>query len=48
MPGLTTAPRFPQNIPTHPLLIVNYALVKSGDRGEVEKLWKAATELGFW
>ena len=48
MPGLTTTPPFPQDIPTHPLLVVDYQLVKAGNEDEVNKLWKAATELGFW
>ncbi|KAI0352453.1 Clavaminate synthase-like protein [Trametes cingulata] len=48
MPGLTTFPPFPEEVPTHPLLIIDYQLVKAGDAEEVEKLWKAATQLGFW
>lgn len=48
MPGLTTYPPFPEDVPTYPLLIVDYQLVKSGDEDEINKLWKAATELGFW
>lgn len=47
MPGLTLPP-FPDNIPTHPLLVVDYGLLKAGDIKEADKLWKAATELGFW
>ncbi|TFK80130.1 Clavaminate synthase-like protein, partial [Polyporus arcularius HHB13444] len=48
MPGLTTAPAFPEDVPTHPLLVVDYQLVRAGDEDEIAKLWKAATELGFW
>ena len=48
MPGLTTLPPFPEDVPTHPLLIVDYQLVQAGDEHEVNKLWRAATELGFW
>ena len=48
MSGLTTLPMFPDNIPTHPLLVIDYELLKMNDRDEVDKLWKAATELGFW
>ena len=48
MPGLTSIPPFPQDVPTHPLLVVDYQLVKAEDVNEVNKLWKAATELGFW
>jgi len=47
MPG-TTLPPFPENVQTHPLLVVNYELIKAGDTQEIDKLWKAATELGFW
>lgn len=47
MPSLTL-PAFPDDVPTHPLLIVDYDLIKAGDKAEIDKLWKAATELGFW
>ncbi|KAH8114358.1 Clavaminate synthase-like protein [Phellopilus nigrolimitatus] len=47
MPGLSLPP-FPDDVPTHPLLIVDFALIKSGDTQEIDKLWKAATKLGFW
>ena len=48
MPGLTTAPPFPEDVPTHPLLIIDYQLVRDGDQTETDKLWDAATKLGFW
>ena len=48
MPGLTSSPPFPDDVPTHPLLVIDYQLVLAGDKEETEKLWKAATELGFW
>jgi len=50
MPGLLadTPPAFPEDVPTHPLLVIDYALIKAGDNTEKDKLWKAATELGFW
>ena len=48
MPGITTYPPFPTDVPTHPLLIVDYQLLLQNDQDEVNKLWKAATELGFW
>ncbi|CCL98143.1 uncharacterized protein FIBRA_00137 [Fibroporia radiculosa] len=48
MPGLTTAAPFPDDVPTHPLCVVDYRLLKHNDRNEIAKLWKAATELGFW
>ena len=44
----TTLPPFPDDIPTHALLVVDYALIKSGDKSEIDKLWEAATKLGFW
>lgn len=47
MPGIT-APPFPDDVPTHPLLVIDYQRVKEGHPDEVEKLWKAATQLGFW
>jgi len=47
MPGITLPP-FPSNLPTHPLLIVDYELLKAGDVQEIDKLWQAATVLGFW
>lgn len=48
MPGLTTSPPFPEDVPTHPLLIIDYELIRQGDENEINRLWKAATELGFW
>lgn len=47
MPGLTLPP-FPNNVPTHPLLVIDYALIQAGDAAEIERLWEAATKLGFW
>ena len=41
-------PPFPDNVPTHPLLVVDYELIKRGDEAEKDKLWEAATKLGFW
>jgi hypothetical protein len=29
-------------------MVVDYALIKAGDESEIDKLWKAAKELGFW
>ncbi len=48
MPGLIKFPAFPADVPTHPLLVIDYALLKAGDQDELDKFWKAATELGFW
>jgi hypothetical protein len=47
MPGLTLPP-FPEDVPTHALLIIDYERIKSGDTEEIERLWDAATHLGFW
>lgn len=47
MPGLTLPP-FPDNVPTHPLLVIDYELMKAENQQEVDKLWEAATGLGFW
>ncbi|KAF9065858.1 hypothetical protein BDP27DRAFT_1393527 [Rhodocollybia butyracea] len=44
----TAFPEFPANISTHPLLVVDYELLKKGDQKEMDELWKAATLLGFW
>ncbi|EKM58766.1 uncharacterized protein PHACADRAFT_248843 [Phanerochaete carnosa HHB-10118-sp] len=41
-------PPFPEDVPTHPLLVVDYELIKKGDQQEMDKLWEAATKLGFW
>jgi hypothetical protein len=41
-------PPFPTDVPTHSLLIIDYTLIKAGNKQETDKLWKAATELGFW
>ncbi|KAL5531719.1 hypothetical protein ACEPAG_4596 [Sanghuangporus baumii] len=49
MPGLDSQlPPFPDDVPTHPLLVIDYELISSGDNVEVEKLWKSATNVGFW
>ena len=44
----TTLPDFPDDVRTHPLLIIDYELLKAGDKEEENRLWKAATTLGFW
>ncbi|KAF8638394.1 hypothetical protein AX17_002237 [Amanita inopinata Kibby_2008] len=44
----TTYPPFPDNIPTHPLLAIDYGLIKARDPAEVDRLWQAGTKLGFW
>lgn len=44
----TAYPPFPDDVPTVPLLIIDYALIKAGDEKEIDRLWEAATQLGFW
>ncbi|KAH9848648.1 Clavaminate synthase-like protein [Lenzites betulinus] len=48
MAGFAHLPPFPNDVPTHPLLVVDYELLLKRDETEIDKLWKAATELGFW
>lgn len=48
MPALTSLAPFPDDVPTHPLLVVDFALIQSQDPDELDKLWKAATQMGFW
>ena len=48
MPGLTKYPPFPDDVPTHPLLVIDFALLKERDVDEIDRLWEAATKLGFW
>ncbi|KAI0766207.1 Clavaminate synthase-like protein [Trametes elegans] len=48
MPGLVNLPPFPENVTTHPLLVIDYELLKARDSNEIATLWKAGTELGFW
>ena len=49
MPGLTVAPTpFPKDLPTHPLMVIDFALIQAGDLHEEQRLWEAATSLGFW
>ncbi|PFH45782.1 hypothetical protein AMATHDRAFT_71100 [Amanita thiersii Skay4041] len=47
MPALTFPP-FPVNIQTHPLLVIDYQLIKAKDKNEMDRLWEAGTKLGFW
>jgi len=41
-------PAFPENVLTHPLLVIDYELLKSRNKEEINRLWEAATKLGFW
>jgi len=36
------------DVPTVPLLVIDYTLLRAGDEHEIDRLWQAATELGFW
>ncbi|KAG2075289.1 Clavaminate synthase-like protein [Suillus decipiens] len=47
VPG-SALPPFPNDVPTHPLLIIDHELIKAGDVEEVNRLWEAATTIGFW
>jgi len=47
MPG-TALPPFPTDVRTHPLLVIDFALLKAGDSTELDRLWNAATSIGFW
>ncbi|KAL8292244.1 hypothetical protein RQP46_001710 [Phenoliferia psychrophenolica] len=49
-PTPVTWPRapFPSDIATHPILVVDFALVEAGDASEIEKLITAGTTLGFF
>ncbi|KAF8833406.1 hypothetical protein BDN67DRAFT_986060, partial [Paxillus ammoniavirescens] len=47
MPG-TTLPPFPTDVPAHPLLIIDFELIKAGVPVEIERQWEAAATLGFW
>lgn len=48
MVAASTFPPFPDNVPTHPLLVIDYALLKTRDKQEMDRLWEAATNIGFW
>ena len=41
-------PPFPDDVPTVPLLVIDYERLQAGDEHEIDSLWQAATELGFW
>jgi hypothetical protein len=41
-------PPFPADVPTHPLFVIDHARIEAGDEAEVDRLWHAATTLGFW
>ncbi|KEQ65455.1 Clavaminate synthase-like protein [Aureobasidium melanogenum CBS 110374] len=41
-------PPFPEHVPTAPLLRISLSKLKQGDPEEIDKLWKACCELGFF
>ncbi|KAJ7626860.1 Clavaminate synthase-like protein [Roridomyces roridus] len=41
-------PPFPEDVPTCPLFVIDYELIKARDEREMERLWDAGTTLGFW
>ncbi|KAF9034482.1 Clavaminate synthase-like protein [Hymenopellis radicata] len=43
-----TLPPFPDDVPTVSLTVVDYGLLQSGDKNEINTLWDAATKQGFW
>ena len=47
MPGIALPP-FPTDVRTHPLLIIDFELLQTGDSTEIDRLWEAATSIGFW
>ncbi|KLO18729.1 Clavaminate synthase-like protein [Schizopora paradoxa] len=47
MPGVVL-PSFPENVLIQTLPVVDFDLLKNEDFEETEKLWDAATKLGFW
>jgi hypothetical protein len=41
-------PEWPKGLESHPLVVIDYDLIQKVDENEVDRLWKAATTLGFW
>ena len=39
VPGLVKFPTFPEGAPTHPLLVIDYELLKAGDGVEIDRPW---------
>ncbi|KAI0751878.1 Clavaminate synthase-like protein [Daedaleopsis nitida] len=48
MPGVTAYPPFPKDVPTYPLVVVDFQLIQAGDVDEINRLFDAATTIGFW
>lgn len=41
-------PPFPSDVPTVPLLRISLSKLQRSDAGEIDRLWKASRELGFF
>ena len=41
-------PPFPDDVPVVPLLVIDYKRILARDKEEIDRLWEAATKLGFW
>lgn len=41
-------PSFPEDVPTHPLLIIDYEKLKQGVKSEKDSFWTACTSIGFF
>ncbi|KZV62550.1 Clavaminate synthase-like protein [Peniophora sp. CONT] len=41
-------PPFPDDVPVVPLLVIDYIRIVARDEAEIDRLWEAATKLGFW
>lgn len=48
MAAFANLPPFPEDVPVHPLLVIDFQLIEAGDSDEIEKLFGAAKKLGFW
>ncbi|KAF8901001.1 Clavaminate synthase-like protein [Gymnopilus junonius] len=44
----TSLPPFPTDLPVQDLLVVDFRLLKAGDKEQADILWRAATTWGFW
>ncbi|KAI6038491.1 hypothetical protein EDC04DRAFT_2603839 [Pisolithus marmoratus] len=47
MPGISL-PAFPDNVPIHSLLTIDFKLLKEGNQVEIDQLWEVAVTCGFW
>jgi hypothetical protein len=42
MAAASELPPFPSDIVTHPLLVLDYQLLKAGDEAEIDRLWQGS------